>query len=146
MLGMEHVFVANWFMFYVRQLGKHQGNLRSLINIFTMSSRHSTPLSVWLPSTLHSGKIGGVRWTLLRNFTPHFRLKAECCKLQLLLSLSLKTKILTISTWISLYSLNLLCKIIRWVLSIWFFTVRCTLHCSHKNPQIELKTRLVSSI
>ena len=37
MLGMEHVFVANWFMFCVRQLGKHQGNLRSLINIFTMS-------------------------------------------------------------------------------------------------------------
>ena len=141
MLGMERVFVANWFMFYVRQLGKHQGNLRSLINIFTMSSRHSTPLSVWLPSTLHSGKIGGVRWTLLRNFAPHFRLKAECCNF---FSLSLRQKY-SLSP-IFLHSLDLLCKIIRWVSSIWFFTVQCTLHCSHKNPQIELKTRLVSSI
>ena len=28
-------------MFYVRQLGKQKGNLRSLINIFTIDSRHS---------------------------------------------------------------------------------------------------------
>ena len=42
MLGMDpRVFVANWFMFYVSQLGKHQGNLRSLINIFTMSYHYS---------------------------------------------------------------------------------------------------------
>ena len=66
MLGMERVFVANWFMFYVRQLGKHQGNLRSLINIFTMSPPQHPP--TW-PTSL---------WKRRKNMKFIQRAKCQC--------------------------------------------------------------------